>query len=106
MFELVSSRYEHASMIVTSNKPFSKWGEIFGDDMVATAMIDRLIHHSEILSLKGDSYRLRGKDLDTRIGAKPTEIRLTDTTLAARAPSVLERRTTRRSAAHPRGRPA
>ena len=53
-------------MIVTSNKPFSKWGEIFGDDMVATAMIDRLIHHSEILSLKGDSYRLRGKDLDTR----------------------------------------
>src|SRR5207302_3618534 len=41
MFELVSSRYEHASMIVTSNKPFSKWGEIFGDDMVATAMIDR-----------------------------------------------------------------
>ena len=74
MFELVSSRYEHASMIVTSNKPFSKWGEIFGDDMVATAMIDRLIHHSEILSLKGDSYRLRGKDLDTRIGAKPPEI--------------------------------
>jgi len=74
MFELVSSRYEHASMIVTSNKPFSKWGEIFGDDMVATAMIDRLIHHAEILSLKGDSYRLRGKDLDTRIGAKPAEI--------------------------------
>jgi DNA replication protein DnaC len=74
MFELVSSRYEHASMIVTSNKPFSKWGEIFGDDMVATAMIDRLIHHSEILSLKGDSYRLRGKDLDTRTGTKPPEI--------------------------------
>ncbi len=68
MFELVSSRYEHASMIVTSNKPFSKWGEIFGDDMVATAMIDRLIHHAEILSLKGDSYRLRGKDL----GPRPT----------------------------------
>jgi DNA replication protein DnaC len=66
MFELVSSRYEHASMIVTSNKPFSKWGEIFGDDMVATAMIDRLIHHAEILSLKGDSYRLRGKDLGPR----------------------------------------
>ena len=42
------------------------WGEIFGDDMAATAMIDRLIHHSEILSLKGDSYRLRGKDLDAR----------------------------------------
>jgi DNA replication protein DnaC len=74
MFSLVSNRYERASMIVTSNKPFSKWGEIFGDDMAATAMIDRLIHHSEILSLKGDSYRLRGKDLDTRIGAKPAQI--------------------------------
>ena len=67
MFSLVSNRYERASMIVTSNKPFSAWGEIFGDDMAATAMIDRLIHHSEILSLKGDSYRLRGKDLDARI---------------------------------------
>jgi DNA replication protein DnaC len=66
MFSLVSNRYERASMIVTSNKPFSAWGEIFGDDMAATAMIDRLIHHSDILSLKGDSYRLRGKDLDAR----------------------------------------
>ena len=52
MFSLVSNRYERASMIVTSNKPFSKWGEIFGDDMAATAMIDRLIHHSEILRSK------------------------------------------------------
>jgi DNA replication protein DnaC len=74
MFSLVSSRYERASMIVTSNKPFSAWGEIFGDDMAATAMIDRLIHHSEILSLKGDSYRLRGKTLDARMPAKSVEI--------------------------------
>jgi DNA replication protein DnaC len=66
MFSLVSSRYERASMIVTSNKPFSAWGEIFGDDAVATAMLDRLVHHAEILALKGDSYRLRGKDLDAR----------------------------------------
>ena len=78
MFSLVSNRYERASMIVTSNKPFSAWGDIFGDDMAATAMIDRLIHHSEILSLKGDSYRLRGKDLDARIGAKTRRNRLTD----------------------------
>jgi DNA replication protein DnaC len=62
MFHLVSRRYERASLIVTSNKPFSAWGEVFGDDVVATAMIDRLIHHAEILSLKGDSYRLRGKE--------------------------------------------
>ena len=80
MFSLVSNRYERASMIVTSNKPFSAWGEIFGDDMAATAMIDRLIHHSEILSLKGDSYRLRGKDLDARPTARQTRpARLTPT---------------------------
>ena len=77
MFSLVSNRYERASMIVTSNKPFSAWGEIFGDDMAATAMIDRLIHHAEILSLKGDSYRLRGKDLDTRPPARTRRNRLT-----------------------------
>ena len=58
MFSLVSARYERASMIVTSNKPFSAWGEIFGDEVVAAAMIDRLVHHAEILGLKGDSYRL------------------------------------------------
>jgi DNA replication protein DnaC len=63
MFMLVSRRYERASMIVTSNKPFSGWGEIFGDDVVAAAMIDRLVHHAEILALKGDSYRLRDRDL-------------------------------------------
>src|SRR6266550_4307111 len=74
MFSLVSARYERASMIVTSNKPFSAWGEIFGDETTAVAMIDRLVHHSEILSLKGDSYRLRDKDLGARSGAEPAEI--------------------------------
>jgi DNA replication protein DnaC len=69
MFSLVSSRYERASLIVTSNKPFSAWGEIFGDEVVAVAMIDRLVHHAEILSLKGDSYRLRDKDLGARASA-------------------------------------
>lgn len=67
MFMLVSRRYERASMIVTSNKPFSGWGESFGDDVAAAAMIDRLVHHAEILALKGDSYRLKDRDL-----ARPT----------------------------------
>jgi DNA replication protein DnaC len=62
-FQLVSSRYERASLIVTSNKPFGRWGEVFGDDVVAAAMIDRLVHHAEVVSLKGDSYRLRNRDL-------------------------------------------
>ncbi len=66
IFQLVSARYERASMIVTSNKPFSGWGEIFGDEVVAAAMIDRLVHHAKILSLKGDSYRLKDKDQATR----------------------------------------
>ena len=62
-FQLVSSRYERASLIVTSNKVFGRWGEVFGDDVVAAAMIDRLVHHAEVLALKGDSYRLKDRDL-------------------------------------------
>ncbi|GAA2406229.1 ATP-binding protein [Actinomadura vinacea] len=62
-FQLVSSRYERASLIVTSNMPFGRWGEVFGDDVVAAAMIDRLVHHAEVISLKGDSYRLKNRDL-------------------------------------------
>ena len=62
-FQLVSSRYERASLIVTSNKPFGRWGEVFGDEVVAAAMIDRLVHHAEEISLSGDSYRLRNRDL-------------------------------------------
>jgi DNA replication protein DnaC len=63
MFTLVSRRYERASMVVTSNKPFSTWGEIYGDDVTAAAMIDRLVHTAEILALNGDSYRLKDRDL-------------------------------------------
>jgi len=73
MFMLVSRRYERASLIVTSNKPFSGWGEIFGDDVVAAAMIDRLVHHAEILALKGDSYRLKDRDLARPPAARSPE---------------------------------
>ena len=71
-FQLVSSRYERASLIVTSNKPFGRWGEVFGDDVVAAAMIDRLVHHAEVVALKGDSYRLKDRDLG-RVPASSTE---------------------------------
>ena len=71
-FQLVSSRYERASLIVTSNKPFGRWGEVFGDDVVAAAMIDRLVHHAEVVALKGDSYRLKDRDLG-RVPAANTE---------------------------------
>src|SRR3954468_16757254 len=61
--QLVPPRYERASLIVTSNKAFGRWGEVFGDDIVAAAMIDRLVHHAEVIALKGDSYRLKDREL-------------------------------------------
>lgn len=64
-FQLVSSRYEHASLILTSNLPFSGWGGVFGDQVVAAAMIDRIVHHADVLTLKGASYRLRNRGIDT-----------------------------------------
>jgi hypothetical protein len=62
-YALVASRYERASMIVSSNKPFS--AEIFGDAVAVAAMVDRLVHHAEIINLNGDSYRLKGRRKDT-----------------------------------------
>ncbi len=60
-FALVSSRYERRSLIVSSNKTFSAWAEIFGDPVAVAALVDRLVHHAEVIVLKGESYRLRGK---------------------------------------------
>ena len=64
-FQLVSRRYERGSIIVTSNRGFEAWGEILGDAMVAAALIDRLIHHAHIVTLKGKSYRLRERGTAT-----------------------------------------
>lgn len=62
LFALVSARYEKgASVILTSNKPFAEWGEVLGDAVVATAILDRLLHHSHVLNIRGESYRLREK---------------------------------------------
>ena len=65
IFQLVSTRYEHASLILTSNLPLSAWGTVFGDQAVAAAMIDRIVHHADVLTLKGVSYRLRNLGIDT-----------------------------------------
>jgi DNA replication protein DnaC len=64
-FQLVSSRYEHASPVLTSNLPFSGWAGVFGDQVIAAAMIDRIVHHADVLTLKGASYRLRGRGIDS-----------------------------------------
>lgn len=58
-FQLIASRHESGSVIVTSNLPFGRWGETLGDDVVASATIDRLVHHAHVISLDGDSYRTR-----------------------------------------------
>ena len=60
-FRLVARRYERASMILTSNKGFVDWGEIFADQVVATAILDRLLHHATTLNIKGESFRLKEK---------------------------------------------
>lgn len=60
-FQLVSARYERGSIILTSNKSFGEWAEIFGDPVVATAILDRLLHHSHVINIRGESYRLREK---------------------------------------------
>ena len=58
-FQLVNARYEKGSMVLTSNKSFKEWGEIFGDSVAASAMLDRLLHHCHIVNIRGNSYRLR-----------------------------------------------
>ena len=73
-FQLVNARYERGSLVVTSNKPFTACGEVFGDPVVAAAMLDRLAHHADILSLKGESYRLK----DKRLGPSPEPRTTTD----------------------------
>jgi DNA replication protein DnaC len=58
-FQLMSRRYEHASTILTSNKSFEEWGNVFSDDVMAGALIDRLVHHCHIVNIRGNSYRMR-----------------------------------------------
>ncbi len=60
-FQLVSRRYERGSLLLTSNRSVGEWGTVFGDPVVATAILDRLLHHSQVVTIRGDSYRLREK---------------------------------------------
>ena len=67
LFQLVSYRYEKTSTIFTSNKSFSEWGEVIGDQVMASAILDRILHHCTVLNIKGESYRLK----DWRKGNPP-----------------------------------
>ncbi len=67
-FQLITRRYERGSMIVTTNQMVSQWGQVFGDDMIAAAILDRLLHHSHTLVIQGESYRLKQKKRAGLIG--------------------------------------
>jgi DNA replication protein DnaC len=72
LFTLISARYERGSVILTSNKGFAEWGEVLGDPVVATAILDRVLHHSHVLNIRGESYRLREKKRAGFFGTLPT----------------------------------
>jgi DNA replication protein DnaC len=72
-FRLVVRRYERASLIVTSNKGFVDWGEVFNDQVLATAILDRLLHHATTLNIKGESYRLKEKRRAGILSRPPNE---------------------------------
>lgn len=71
VFQLVSRRYERGSMIITSNKSFTEWGGVLGDDVLATAILDRLLHHCDVLSINGPSYRLKDRVLTPPAADRP-----------------------------------
>ena len=72
-FQLVSRRYERGSLLLTSNRSVGEWGTVFGDPVVATAILDRLLHHSHVVTIRGDSFRLREKRRAGLLGqAAPT----------------------------------
>ncbi|HET7749007.1 MAG TPA: IS21-like element helper ATPase IstB [Terriglobales bacterium] len=72
-FQLVSARYERGSIIVTSNKSYGEWGSIFGDSIIATAILDRLLHHSTTINIRGESYRLKERRRAGLIGGREQE---------------------------------
>ena len=71
LFQLVSRRYDRGSILTTSNRPAGDWGAVLGDQVVATAILDRLLHHSHVLTIRGDSYRLREKRRSGLVKATP-----------------------------------
>src|SRR5215216_3008324 len=70
VFQLVSRRYERGTMIITSNKSFAEWGGVLGDDVLATAILDRLLHHCDVININGPSYRLKDR-LTLVAGSEP-----------------------------------
>jgi len=69
-FELVTARYEHSSILLTSNTGFAAWGSLLGDEVLATALLDRLLHHAEVISINGRSYRMKDRSASASGGGQ------------------------------------
>jgi DNA replication protein DnaC len=78
-FELVTARYEHGSIILTSNTSFAHWGNLLGDEVLATALLDRLLHHAEVIPINGRSYRMKERQADRTGLSAPPEVALSAT---------------------------
>jgi len=95
-FQLVSARYERGSIILTSNKSYGDWGSILGDPIIATAILDRLLHHSTTVNIRGESYRLKER---RRAGLLPrSDQQGQETMLPPPAPSAAVTSSSRRKA--------
>jgi DNA replication protein DnaC len=78
-FELVTARYEHGSIILTSNTSFAQWGALLGDEVLATALLDRLLHHAEVIPINGRSYRMKERQTDRTSLSTSPEVALSST---------------------------
>lgn len=87
LFRLISERYEHGSVILTSNKYFSDWGELLSDNVLATALLDRLLHHAQVVNIRGETYRLRSR-LKAGVQTVPPITYPADRTSGVQAPGV------------------
>ena len=74
LFRLICSRYERGSIVLTSNKYFSEWGELMSDTVIATAILDRLLHHAHVINIRGDSYRIRQRQKSGLMSVPPADI--------------------------------
>jgi DNA replication protein DnaC len=73
LFDLVTARYEQAPIILTSNRSFAEWGTLLGDEVLATALLDRLLHHAEVITINGQSYRMKERHVDIPAAPPPSQ---------------------------------
>ena len=98
-FQLVSARYERGSIILTSNKSYGDWGSIFGDPIIATAILDRLLHHSTTINIRGESYRLKDR---RKAGLFPRAEEEADRPAPFPSPQIVQNGPRRQGSASPR----